>query len=298
MKNYCFLMDTSGNRDIVNIHEDTYVLPFNIIINDGNGPVSYNDWYDITREQVFDALANGYDVSTSQTAYGITYETFENLLKEYERIFCFTITKEFSGTYNTWCSIKKQLEEEYGKDRIYVFDTKALGIMQNQIVKIVKVMLDQGKSVHEIEKAIKKHNNEICGFTCITNASQLVKGGRLKGLKAILVKALNIKLVIKYQDGKLTFTDKSLNLPSAIDKGIEMLSKELNFKKNPPKRVVFMSDLSNEEEVNNLIQYSKMKFANYPDCQFSITESFPIAVISHLGNSSFSILVCLDDEPQ
>lgn len=301
LKEYCFLLDTSGDQDITEIlPNDTYIMPFSIIINDGKTEKTYNDWQEISTNQVVEALNHGYDVKTSQTPYGLLYEKVESLLQSYQRIFIFTITKEFSGTYNSFINIKKALEEKYGKDRIIVIDTEALGYMQNIIVQTVKLGLDQNKSISEIEKAIKIINNSLTGFTTITNATQLTKGGRLKGLKALLVKALNIKLVIRYLHGKLDFYDKSFNLAGAIDKGIEAIDKQLNLKKNPPRKVLIISDFSNPEELNKLINYVEMRISTFADDQpieYIFRKEFPTAIVTHLGPNYFTVLVYANHKP-
>ena len=42
-KKFCFLMDTSSDQDAINIHSDTFVIPFGIIINDGKEEKVYDD---------------------------------------------------------------------------------------------------------------------------------------------------------------------------------------------------------------------------------------------------------------
>ena len=295
MKKYCFLLDTSSDSDGLNIHEDSYVIPFGVIIGSNGQDKLYDDWYGISREEILDALDKGYDVKTSQAPFGIMYEKVEQLLKEYEKVVIFTITKEFSGTYQTYLNIKKQIEDSTGdKERILVVDSRGLGYMQNMAIETVKKGMDMNKSFAEIEKAVKNLISSYCGFTCITNAIQLVKGGRLKGLKAILVKALNLKLIIKYQDGKLDYQDKSLNLFGAMDKGIEMLRKELCLKKNKIKKLVFFSDLKDQNETIELMKYVKMKLNDFDNYEVIENKKFPAAIVAHLGNYSFSVLIVID----
>ncbi len=290
MKKYCFLMDTAGDQECASVCEDTYVMPFSMIVNDGTEEKVYDDWYGISREQILETLDKGYDLKTAQAPFGKLYDKIETLLKEYELVVCFSITKEFSGTYESLLSIKKSLEEEYGKNRILVLDTRAISVLTTEECQIVKNMLDANKSLDEIEKEIKAYTQHYIGVTCITNATQLVKGGRLKGLKALLVKALNLKLVIKYEDGKLEFADKSKNLPGAIDKSFEIAEKTLNFKKYPPKNVYIFSDLVDKKETEQMTQYLKLKFNQYENVNFIEGHGLSNAVVAHLGNHSFTFI--------
>ena len=295
-KKFCFLIDTSSDQDAINIHSDTFVIPFGIIINDGKEEKVYDDWYQIDRDSVIEALDKGYDVKTSQPSYGKCYNEVENLLKEFEKVIIFTITKEFSGTYQSYLNIKKALETKYGKDRILVVDSKSLGYMQNECMKLVKKLMDSNKTFGDIEKTVKKYINSYCGFTCITNATQLVKGGRLKGLKAILVKALNLKLIIKYRDGKLDYQDKATKLAGAIDKGFSILEKELNTKKNKINKVCIFIDLPPSNELNDIINYTKLKFNMFENVEFITDRKLPTAIIAHLGGQSFTVVAYTDFE--
>ena len=281
-KKFCFLIDTSSDQDAINIHSDTFVIPFGIIINDGKEEKVYDDWYQIDRDSVIEALDKGYDVKTSQPSYGKCYNEVENLLKEFEKVIIFTITKEFSGTYQSYLNIKKALETKYGKDRILVVDSKSLGYMQNECMKLVKKLMDSNKTFGDIEKTVKKYINSY--------------GGRLKGLKAILVKALNLKLIIKYQDGKLDYQDKATKLAGAIDKGFSILEKELNTKKNKINKVCIFIDLPPSNELNDIINYTKLKFNMFENVEFITDRKLPTAIIAHLGGQSFTVVAYTDFE--
>ncbi len=124
----------------------------------------------------------------------------------------------------------------------------------------------------------------------------LVSGGRLKGLKAILVKALNLKLIIKYQDGKLDYQDKATKLAGAIDKGFSILEKELNTKKNKIKKVCIFIDLPPSNELNDIINYTKLKFNMFENVEFITDRKLPTAIIAHLGSQSFTVIAYTDFE--
>lgn len=293
MKKYCFLMDTSADPKISKQFKDVHVMQFGIIVKEGNSEEkTFIDWENITRDEIFKYFAKNADVKTSQPSYGFIEAKIEELLQEYEKVICIPISKHFSGTYNSCCSVKKALDKKFGKNRILIVDGRGLSYMNTNYLIEIKKLLDEGKTLEEVEKHLKHACDKYCGFACVTNASQLVKGGRLTGIKALLVKALNLKLVIKFQDGKLDFYDKSTNLPSAIDKGLVLTNKELELPKNKIHGIYIFSDL-NEEDTKKYTKYVEGKFPGVEKSKFLLSQ-LPTAIVTHLGNNSFAVIVQIE----
>lgn len=288
-KKYCFLLDTSADKSILESKENIEIMPFEIIVNDGKTDKIFCDWKNIDNDTVFKYLSENYDVTTSQPAVGYIEAKLEELLQEYEQIICLPITKHFSGTYNSVCMVKKDLEKKYGKNRIWVFDNKGVSVIQNRYVEEISKLLEAGMDLIEIEKELKYFYKKFIAFVCVTNASQLIKGGRLTGLKALLVRTCNLKLIIKLMDGKLEYYDKSTNLKAAIDKAVQMVHKEMNLDVKKIKNISIFSDLEKAES-EKYVDYIKDHYKNSFKGNFSVGH-FPTAIITHLGNHTISIIL-------
>ncbi len=287
MKEFCFLIDTSFDFTF-DLGPDVFVLPPEIIKTMNAKEIIYQDTINISRDDVRKFLANGADIKTSQTPYGIIQSKLEELLTKYKTIYCIVITKDFSGMFNTYTKIANSFEKKYGKNRIFVIDSKAAIIDQNWILDIVRKGAEKKENYSSIKKSISNLNAKLCGFTIISDATQLIKGGRLSGLKAILVKALSIKLIIRYKEGALKFIDKTRDIYTAIDKGFNDAYNQLKIPKNKLDKVVIFSDL-NEEDTNKLSNYVKNKLDSLYE-EDIIVSKFPTIIIAHLGDSSFSVL--------
>ncbi len=287
MKEFCFLIDTSFDFTL-DLGSDVFVLPPEIIKTVNSKEIIYQDTINISRDDVRKLLSNGADIKTSQTPYGVIQTKLEELLTKYKTIYCIVITKDFSGMFNTYTKIANSLEKKYGKNRIFVIDSKGAIIDQNWILDIVREGVKKQESFSAIKKAISNLNEKLCGFTIISDATQLIKGGRLSGLKAILVKALSIKLIIRYREGSLKFIDKTRDIYAAIDKGFNDAYSKLKIPKNKLDKVVIFSDL-NEEDTKKLTDYVKNKLDNLYEKDIIISK-FPTIIIAHLGDSSFSVL--------
>ena len=288
MKPFCFLIDTSFDFDN-KLGDDVYILPAEIVETVNGKEKIYRDTIDITRDQIRKKLNKDADLKTSQTPYGVIYSKMEELLKNYQTIYVIVITKEFSGMFNTYNEIAKNLEKRNGKNRILVIDSKSTMIDQNWILDLVRKEAKNGSNFSTIEKKVKSFLTTMCGFTIISNAQQLIKGGRLTGLKSFLVKTLKLKLVIRYQNGALKFIDKSTDMEKAIEKGINDSISELKIPKNEIEKVVILSDL-NEVETKKYQAYVKKLLSNYYVGEYT-KSLLPSIVITHLGDFSFSVLI-------
>lgn len=288
---YTFLIDSSASQQVFNM-KNVNVLPVEIIVEQNGEEKAFKDNIEISREEVENYIKKDVDLKSSQTPYGVISEKLVELLTKNEKVICLTISKNLSGLYNSYCSIKKELEKdpEY-KNRILVVDTLSLGIQQDFLIEDITDFLERGLTFAEIEQKIKEINKKYCGVTAITNATRLKKGGRLTGIKALLVRALNIKLLIKWQNGALTFVDKKSNLEDSVDRMWEIITQELSIPKNKIRRLIVFSELdkTTTEKLNKRL-LDQIKQPN-----IKIIESkFPTCVILHLGIGSYSILAQIE----
>ncbi|MGL4950385.1 MAG: DegV family protein [Mycoplasma sp.] len=291
-KKYCFLVDTSADPEIVKLDPNIEVMSINIVVGKDGQENSYADWKEITRKEVFDYMAKNYDLKTAQPTLGLIQEKMEMLIQKYEKVIVLPISSNLSGTYNTCMMVKKELEKTIGKNRILVADSKSITYLQSNLLIEIRQYLEKGLDLAAIENLIKDYEKKYCCATIVSNPIQLIKGGRLKGLKAILVKALNLKLIIKFQNGKLDFEDKAKDIFQAMDKSIAMLNKQLNFSKNKVKCIHIMSDLQ-DADTKQYSQYVAEKMKEFYTGKIE-QGKLPTTIITHLGNGSFTIFVDIE----
>lgn len=290
-KEFAFLVDTSATNKILE-KDNVFYVPIEVIIEKKDGPISLKDHDDISREEIENHIKNDVDLKSAQTPYGVVSEKMTELLQTYEKVICLPISKQLSGQYNSFCSVKKELEAypEY-KNRILVLDTLSLGILQDYLVEDVTTYLKKGFSFSEIESLVKETATKTCGATTITNATRLKKGGRLTGIKALLVKALNIKLIIKFKNGALEFADKKSNLEDSVVAICNVISKDLNLSTRRIKRLFIMSDLDDAttKKLNKLV-VNELNLSE----DAIISSKLPSCIILHLGINSYSVLVTIE----
>lgn len=289
MKKFGFLIDTSAEVRLIK-NPDVNVLPVKISVDDGEEIIEYNDYVEFGMEDVVSAIKKGYDIKTSQTPYGLIEKNILDMLKKYERVYCLTISKTLSGLYNTYCSIKKNLEKTIDKDRVIVIDTNALGLDQNFLIESITEWENQNLSVDKILSNVKIFTKKRCGGVIIRNLERLIKGGRLVGIKAILAKALNLNLVVEWYNGCLTYRDKAIKMFDAIDKNIQNIEKNLNFREDGIKRLVFYTDIVDQNEKNKFIEYTLNKLSLPTNYKY-ICSPLPDVVVIYLGINYFGFYI-------
>lgn len=288
MKKIAFLLDTSCISEDIK-QTNVKVLPLQIVVNVNGEEKIYNDVEQISRKEVLHFLNSDADVKTSQTPYGVVESTIIDLLKDYDKVYCLPISKHLSGQYNSFISVKKSLEKNIQKDRVIVIDSLSVGFENNWLVSKITKWESENKSLEEIVELVKEWKQKQYGNIMVSNISTLVKGGRLTGVKAILVKVLNLKLMIQWFNGELTFKGKDKKIENTILKTIEYNNKSNSFKKNGINKLVFYSDLS-DSETNRLIKFTKESLGLQNNSKHELYK-MPSIILAHLGDESFGVQI-------
>ena len=137
MKKIGFLIDTSGMPELIT-QKNVRILPVKVSVTKKGVTKEYDDYTQISKNEIIKAMRDDCDIKTAQTPYGIIEENIIDMLKNYERVYCLVISKTLSGLYNSYCQIKTRLDEMIDKDRLVVVDTNALGIDINLMITAIQ----------------------------------------------------------------------------------------------------------------------------------------------------------------
>ncbi len=202
MKKIAFLIDTSCMPEKI-VAPNVRILPVKVNICDGDVTHEYDDYTEISKKEIIEAMRADKDIKTAQTPYGLIEENIVDLLKDYDRVYCLVISKTLSGLYNSYCQTKKRLDEIIdNKDRIVVVDTNALGIDINLMIDAIQGWEEQDLELEQILENVKTFTKKRSGGVVIKNLKTLIKGGRISGVKSVIAKALNLQLLIKWRNSR------------------------------------------------------------------------------------------------
>lgn len=170
-------------------------LPLHIMF----GEEHYLDKVNLSPREFFEKLTEN---KTSPTTSQITpiefLKTFNNELKDYDQVICMTMGANASGTFQSAMIARNDLEDE---SRVAVIDS---GLFCNGsallAIEIAKMIESDMAFEDIVEKAnLLKHRIEV--IFCVDTLKYLRKGGRIKSSEAIIGEVLQIKPMLRVEDG-------------------------------------------------------------------------------------------------
>lgn len=196
------------------------VLPMPFYINDK----LYLEGVDLSREEFYEKLRQGVDVSTSQPSPQEVMEMWDEMLKEYEQIIYIPISSGLSGSCMTAQGLAQ--DEEY-EGKIFVVDNGHVSTPLHRSILDAVEMIDAGYSAEEIKKILEDTKEQMVIYIGLNTVEYLKKGGRISSTSALLANVLNIKPVMKFGTGKLDVYQKCRGMKKSRKVMIEAMKQEL-----------------------------------------------------------------------
>ena len=294
-KKLAIITDSSCGSEYQEI-EDCYLIPLILTEKNGSEITEYEDLVTITTDEVFNKLAQGKDISTSQMKFGNALLLVEELLEKYEDVFLIGLSKGLSGSYHTWLQIK----EEIGSNNFHVFDSNEVGHgIYEMIIQLKELYLKQKKSIDEIHEFVKKWNDRRQAQLIVNDIDSLIKGGRVSILKGKIAKLLHIKISVTFKSD-LDFFEKSSSLEKITDKSLLNIDKTNNFIEKGVRKILFFKNFSNDnfKEFNEFrslcINWLKDKNVEFND-EDILDTILPSVITVHTGVNSYGIWILAND---
>lgn len=172
-----------------------------------------------------------------------------------ERIYVVTLSAELSGSYNSAMLGKNLYEEEYGKKDIYVFNSRSASVGETLIAQKIAECEEAGMDFAAVVEKVETYINEQHTYFVLESLETLRKNGRLKGVKALVATALNIKPVMSAtEEGNICQIGQARGMKKALIKLVDSLVDTLE---NPEKKILGISHCNcpeRAETVKALIQ--------------------------------------------
>ncbi|GLH60376.1 DegV family protein [Paulownia witches'-broom phytoplasma] len=192
---------------------DIDIFRIKILIDDQE----YIDGKTMKYDQFYQMFKNNPDFmpKTSQVSIGEMVVYFEKLaLQGYQKVFVTTLSSALSGTYNAIIQAGKMVSD---KIEVHCYDTKTVCFCEGFFALEAYRLFAEGKSLEQVVKHLDfiKENNTI--FFMTKKLTQLIKNGRLVGVKSFLGRLLRINPILQVQqDGKIALIKKTLSSHKAL----------------------------------------------------------------------------------
>lgn len=191
------------------------IIPLTIIFDNKE----YKDGVDLTNDEFYKKLKESKILpKTSQITPVEFNEVFKRYLNDYDKIIYISGSSNVTGTYKSALISKEMLKT----DKIEVFDSKQLsfgyGFILFEIAKII-----ENQNIEDIRKKIAQLVDKVECIFSVETLEYLKKGGRLSSTKAAIGTILNIKPILKIEDGKVKQIDQARGSKKSIDKLIDIM---------------------------------------------------------------------------
>lgn len=186
--NYKIIIDSTTDlpQDIIDQY-NMKVVPLSVVFGE-------DEFFNLTPDEFYNKLEVSETLPiTSQITPDRFMTAFKEELDKGNKVICITIGSNASGTYQSACIAKDEIDS----DDIILIDSNMLCLGTGYLVLKVARMLEKGENIEDIMKIVEFYTgNNIEHLFCVDTLKYLKKGGRIKGSKAAIAEVLNIKPIL------------------------------------------------------------------------------------------------------
>ncbi len=205
-------------------------LPFNVI-RDYNVIVypllvyldgeEYLDSVNLLPDALYDRMREGAQVKTAQIPMAYFIETFEHYAKNGDDVIYLAFSSGLSGTYQTAVMAYQTVQEMYPSFHMTIVDTKCVSLGLGLIVLEASQMASQGATRDAILQYVSKAINHQRHVFSVDDLEYLFRGGRVSRAQATVGNLLNIKPILKVENGLLKPFEKVKGRKKRLQKLME-----------------------------------------------------------------------------
>ena len=172
------------------------------------------DQYDAS--SYFQALKSGAVVSTSLVSTGRFEEVFEHLLSSGQDVLCLCVSAGISGTYQAACMAALDMRSRFAGREIFIVDTKAAGMGEGLLALYAAQLKEQGYSLSATLTRLERKVEQLHQLFTVEDLEFLRRGGRISGFTAKVGSLLQIRPLLRGENGKIVSFGKARGRKAAI----------------------------------------------------------------------------------
>lgn len=188
------------------------------------GDESFYEGVSITREEFFDKLNSGCNVSTSQGNPAEIMNLWRNELEKYEQLLFIPLSSGLSGACQTAMMLAQ--EDEFD-GKVFVVDNCRISVPMYQSVLDALELIEEGFSAEEVKSILEKEKDKMSIYIAVETLEFLKKGGRISASSAAIGTALNIKPILKCETESLFAYKKSRGMKKAKKEMLEAMKQDV-----------------------------------------------------------------------
>lgn len=212
--------DTNSGISIEKAKElGIFIVPMPVII----GENTYLEHQTITHAELYRAMRQHLDISSSQPSPGFVTDLWDSILASgYDEIVYIPMSSGLSGS----CQRAAMLAKDYN-GKVFVVDNHRISVTQETSVYDAKHLAESGFSAARIKERLEKHAYDASIYISVDSLEYLKKGGRITPAAAAFATVINLKPVLTIQGDKLDSFAKMRGMKLCEKKMIEAMQKDI-----------------------------------------------------------------------
>ena len=206
---------------------------------------------------LYKRMLAGEDCRTSQVSIGEYMDFWRPFLEEGKDVLHVTLSSGVSGTYESACQAKEEIEQEFPGRKVAVVDSLQASSGYGLLVDGLADKRDEGLSFEEAVAWAEEARHRVYGWFFSTDLTFFVRGGRISKTAGLLGGMLNICPIMSFEpNGTLAVKEKARGKKKAITRVVEIMIQTAE-QGNAYARKVFISNsecASDAQAVKELIQ--------------------------------------------
>ena len=244
----------------------------------------YEDKIDVDKfsHSFYQSMREGKRINTSQITPYTYLESFKEDIEQGNQIICFVMAKGISGTYNSACKARDIINQEQGKEMVYIVDSATAGFGEGMQALHAYELVQKDMSFKDICYECEKFKYKVRSEFTVGDIKYLISKGRVSALLAKFINFLRIKFILKGSNkSKIEVASKVSGRKMALKKLAETCLAKI---RNPEKQTVYISHCDVYDDAVSLKNYLVDHGVKNVEIYF-----YDLITGSHLGPDSLAL---------
>ena len=174
--------------------------------------------------ELYRRMVAGEGTKTSQVSVREYEDIFEEALSQGKDVIHLTLSSGISGSYNSACIARDEMQEKYPDRKIYVIDSLAASSGYGLLVDAAADRRDEGMSIDELYTWIEENKLRVHHWFFSTDLTFYIRGGRVSKTAGFIGTIMNIcPLLNVSNEGKLIPREKIRTKKKVIRRIVDLM---------------------------------------------------------------------------
>ena len=203
-------------------------------------------------------LRDGKMSTTTQINVEKFTSVFEPFLQNGEDVLYIGFSSGLSGTLQSACIARDDLQAKYPERKIYVFDSLSASMGEGLLVYHAAMLKRSGTDIDSLYKWLGENVLKLCHWFTVSDLNHLKRGGRVSTTAALVGTMLGIKPVLHVDDeGHLIPVSKVRGRRQSLDALVQKMAETAI---HPEEQTVFISHGDCLEDAQYVAEQVRRKF--------------------------------------